>query len=93
MPKLPRSALRNWAAAACLAGSLPALAQTQPPPENVVTLSASAAVDVAQDWLTVVFSTSREGLDAAALQSQLKQALDAALALSLIHISEPTRPY
>ena len=80
MPKLPRNALKNWAAAACLAGSLPALAQTLPPPENVVTLSASAAVDVAQDWLTVVFSTSREGLDAAALQSQLKQALDAALA-------------
>jgi predicted secreted protein len=80
MPKSPRIALRNWAAVACLAGSLPALAQTLPPPENVVTLSASAAADVAQDWLTVVFSTSREGLDAAAVQSQLKQALDMALA-------------
>jgi predicted secreted protein len=80
MPKLSRSALRNWAAATCLAGSLPALAQPLPPPENVVTLSATAAVDVAQDWLTVVFATSREGLDAGAVQSQLKQALDVALA-------------
>lgn len=80
MPKPARTALRNLAVAACLAGSLPALAQMLPPPENVVTLSASASLDVAQDWLTVVFSTSREGLDAAAVQSQLKQALDAALA-------------
>jgi len=79
MPTLPRSALRNWAIVAGLAGSLPVLAQTLPPPENVVTLNASASIDVAQDWLTVVFSTSREGLDAAAVQSQLKQALDAAL--------------
>jgi len=79
MLKLSRNALRNCAAAACLAGSLPALAQTLPPPENVVTLSASAAVDVPQDWLTVVFSTNREGLDAAAVQTQLKQALDVAL--------------
>ncbi len=80
MRKIPRTSLRHWATAACLAGSLPALAQTLPPPENVVTISASAAVDVPQDWLTVVFSTSREGLDAAAVQSQLKQALDTALA-------------
>lgn len=59
--------------------SLAAAAQ-QPPPENVVSLSASASVEVAQDWLTVVFSTTREGSDAALVQSQLKQALDAALA-------------
>ena len=31
-------------------------------------------------WLTVVFSTTREGPEAGAVQSQLKQALDAALA-------------
>jgi len=62
------------AAAAC------AGAQTLPPPENVVSLSASASVDVARDWLTVVFSTTREGTDAAAVQSALRQALDTALA-------------
>ena len=46
MPKLPRNALKNWAAAACLAGSLPALAQTLPPPENVVTLSALSLIHI-----------------------------------------------
>ena len=57
-----------------------ALAQTVAPPQNVVSLSASASVEVPMDWLTVVFSTTREGTEAAAVQSQLKQALDAALA-------------
>ena len=50
-----------------------------PPPQNVVSLNASASVEVNKDWLTVVFSTTREGTDAATVQSQLKQALDAAL--------------
>ena len=48
-------------------------------PSNVVTLSASASVEVARDVLNLVFSTTREGSDAAVVQSQLKQALDAAL--------------
>ncbi len=52
----------------------------QPPPQNVVSLSASASLEVTRDQLTVVFSTTREGSDAATVQSQLKQALDAALA-------------
>ena len=61
------------------------VAQTEPPgmlqavPQNVVSLSATASVDVAKDWLTVIFSTQREGIDAATVQSQLKQALEAAL--------------
>ncbi len=46
---------------------------------NVVSLSASASVEVQKDWLAIVFSTTREGADAAAVQSQLRQALDAAL--------------
>jgi predicted secreted protein len=58
----------------------PSAAQTLPPPQNVVSLSASASREVAMDWLTVVFSTTREGPDAAGVQAQLKQALDAALA-------------
>jgi predicted secreted protein len=58
----------------------PVMAQMQPPPENVVNLSASATIDVPSDWLTVVFSTTREGPEAGAVQLQLKQALDAALA-------------
>ena len=75
-----KNILRCLAAAliACAASTL-AGAQTLPPPQNVVSLSASATVEVNKDWLTVVFSTTREGTDAAAVQSQLKQALDAAL--------------
>jgi predicted secreted protein len=64
-----------------LALSSPAIAQTAAPlPVNVVSLSASATVELPRDWLTVVFSTTREAGDAAAVQTQLKQALDAALA-------------
>lgn len=57
-----------------------AAAQTSPAPQNVVSLSASASVEVVRDWLTVAFSTTREGSDAAVVQAQLKQALEAALA-------------
>lgn len=56
-----------------------AWAQMLPQPQNVVSLTASASVEVNKDWLTVVFSTTREGTDAAVVQTQLKQALDAAL--------------
>ena len=74
----------RWAAAAALATllALPAGVQAQmlPPPENVVNLSASASTEVANDQLTVVFSVRREGPTPAPLQTQLKQALDAALA-------------
>lgn len=55
-------------------------AQVLPPPQNVVSLAATATTQVAQDWLTVVLATTREGSDATLLQAQLKQALDAALA-------------
>ena len=65
------------AAAALLAGTA-AAAQT-PPPQNVINLSASATVELAQDWLTIVLAVTREGPDAAGVQAQLRQALDAAL--------------
>jgi predicted secreted protein len=55
-------------------------AQTLPVPQNVVSLAAAASLQVPQDWLTVVLATTREGNDAAALQAQLKLALDTALA-------------
>ncbi len=78
----PRRLLPIGLLATLLAGGFatPALAQMQPPPENVVNLNASATLDVASDWLSVVFSTTREGPEPGAVQSQLKQALDAALA-------------
>jgi predicted secreted protein len=75
MPKiLPASALL---AVALLAPPVPA--QTLPAPQNIVSLSASANTELTMDWLTVVFSTSRDGPDAAAVQAQLRQALEAAL--------------
>ena len=49
-------------------------------PQNVVTLAASASVEVARDLLSVTLTTTREGSDAQQVQAALKQALDAALA-------------
>jgi predicted secreted protein len=76
------SRARCAAALACALG-LPAgaaSAQTLPPvPLNVINLSASASVELSKDWFTVVLATTREATDAATVQSQLKQALDAAL--------------
>ena len=54
-------------------------AQTLPPPQNVLQLSASGTVDVTQDLLSLSLTTTREGSDAAGVQSQLQSALDAAL--------------
>jgi len=78
---LPRRAALTAALLPALSLALgPAAAQVAPAPENVVNLSASASVEVAQDLLTVVFSARREGPEAGPVQAQLKQALDAALA-------------
>lgn len=51
-----------------------------PSPQNVIGLSTSASVEVTKDLLSVTLSTTRDGTDAATVQSALKQALDAALA-------------
>lgn len=48
--------------------------------KNVVQLTANAAVEVPQDVLTINLSTTREASDANTVQSQLKTALDTALA-------------
>lgn len=55
-------------------------AEPAAPPQGVVNLQASATVDVPRDLLSVTLNVTREGPDAAAVQSALKQALDAALA-------------
>lgn len=75
-----RSARRLLPALALAAAATAAPAQVMPPPQNVVSLAVSASTQLPQDWLTVVLATTREGSDPAALQVQLKQALDAALA-------------
>ena len=58
-----------------------ALAQPFGPtqPQNVLQLTATGTVEVQQDLLTLNLTTTREGPDAAAVQNQLKAALDAAL--------------
>ncbi|CAM3364633.1 SIMPL domain-containing protein [Polaromonas hydrogenivorans] len=66
------------ALAACATGLF---AQNLPnePLKNVAQISASGSVEVQQDLLSISMSTSRDGLDAGTVQTQLKQALDAAL--------------
>ena len=76
----PAPATRRLAFAALSCAAPVALAQTLPPPHNVVSLSATASTELTMDWLTITFGTTRDGSDAALVQSQLRQALDAALA-------------
>lgn len=73
--------LSQWVMAGALcAGAGMAAAQTQPEPVNVLQLSSSGTVEVTQDLLVMTLVATREGSDAAAVQSQLQQVLDAALA-------------
>jgi predicted secreted protein len=80
MKKLRQFGTRAAVGSALSLLALAAAADAPAPPQNVISLSATATVDVPQDWLTVVFSTTREGADAGVVQGQLKQLLDAALA-------------
>lgn len=48
-------------------------------PQGVVGLTASSTADVARDMMTVTLNATRDGPDAGAVQTALKQALDAAL--------------
>lgn len=66
--------------AALLGTATLASAQVYPPPQNVLQLAASATAEVPQDMLAITLQVQREGSDAAAVQSQLRQVLDAALA-------------
>jgi predicted secreted protein len=54
-------------------------AQAVEPLRNVVQLSASGQVEVDQDWLQMNLSATRDGSDAAAVQKQLQQTVDAAM--------------
>ncbi len=62
------------------AGAALASAQMMPPPQNVVQLAANGTVEVQQDMLTLTMNSVKEAPDAATVQSQLRQALDTALA-------------
>ncbi|CAN5468653.1 hypothetical protein BH11PSE9_BH11PSE9_06090 [soil metagenome] len=66
---------------AALAATLASTARADaPPPQGVVSLQSSASIEVTKDLLNITMNTSRDGADANLVQSQLKQALDAALA-------------
>lgn len=73
--------LSRWilAGALCTSAGM-AAAQTLPEPANVLQLASSGTVEVTQDLLVMTLAATREGRDAAAVQSQLQQVLDAALA-------------
>ncbi len=85
MSKKSKKAVKSVAAGALLlcAGAVFAQATnnggTNAAPQNVLQLSASGSVEVQQDVLVMSLSTTKEGTDAAAVQNQLKQILDAAL--------------
>ena len=53
---------------------------TPMPLHDVLTLAASASVEVSYDIISITLSITREGGDAAAVQGQVQQAVDAALA-------------
>lgn len=55
-------------------------ADPPPPPQNVMSLAASASMEVTLDQLTVVLTAVKEGAEAPLVQTQLRLALDAALA-------------
>src|SRR5947208_1904527 len=71
--------MKKLAILAFVVAASAASAQVQPPPQNVLQLSASGTVEVPQDLLSLSLTTTREGPDAAGVQSQLQSALDAAL--------------
>ncbi len=62
-----------------VAGGVFAQQMVNQTPQNVIQLAASGTVEVQQDLLSISLSTSRDGTDANAVQSQLKAAIDAAL--------------
>lgn len=80
-PHVARPLARTLALSAAL-GMLALGAQAQSPAtlqRNVVSLSATASQDINQDMLAVTLNVTREGNQAAEVQSQLKQVLEAAL--------------
>ena len=84
------AATKTIASCAVVLWSSGVCAQTlaQNAPQNVAQLSASGSVEVLQDLLSISMSTTKDGADAGAVQTQLKQALDTALT----HAKQVTSP-
>jgi predicted secreted protein len=75
-----RTAAATAGLAACLASPQALAQRNEPPPEGLLQLQASATAEVAHDVMSLVLGTTRDGADAAAVQTALRQALEAALA-------------
>lgn len=76
--------IRYRALIACAALTACSMVRAQPAtpapqPHDGLTLATSAAVEVPFDVMAMTLSTTREGSDATAVQSQLRQAIDTAL--------------
>ena len=69
-----------FGAVLALVGTSFAQPNPPPPPQNVIQLAANGSVEVQQDLLTITMSATREGADATVIQTQLKAALETALA-------------
>ena len=72
----------RWLACVALTALSVGHAQTVAPvpqPHDGLALAASAAVEVPYDVMAMTLATTREGADAAAVQGQLRQAIDGAL--------------
>ena len=71
-------AVRGWLLAlTCITAGVGA--QTLPAPQNVLSLSAQATMEVVQDYLSISLVANRDGADPSQVQSQLRQLLEAAL--------------
>lgn len=84
MSSVLRTSSRAWLLALLPALLLGMAAQAQTPPiasgpAHQLSLSASAQTEVARDQLAVMLQVTREGSDAAQVQTALKQVLDTAL--------------
>lgn len=84
MPFVRRLATRHWVALSLALTSVLAAAEAPPSPmatplQGVLTLTATATVELPQDWMMLTLSVNREATDAGTVQTQMKQAVDAAL--------------
>lgn len=62
-------------------GTASAQAASAAEPHNVVELSASASIEMQQDWLTLTLVATKDGSDPAALQADVRRVLDGAVQL------------
>ncbi len=77
LPGLLAALTASFVATGAAAQPVPPFA---PSPQGVLNLTASASVEVTRDVLVLTFAATREGAEPAAVQAELKRALDAALA-------------